>query len=52
MKERVYQKPTTKVYHIQVTKIMAGSQQGGGGTGGGGTSGARKFGSPWDDEEE
>lgn len=47
MKERVYQKPTTKVYHIQVTKIMAGSQQGGGGT-----SGARKFGSPWDDEEE
>lgn len=45
MKERVYQKPTIKVCQIQIMKIMAGS---GGGTG---TSGARRFGSP-DDEEE
>ena len=44
MKERVYQKPTTKVYQIQAMKIMHG-------TGGGGTAYARRFGSP-DDEEE
>ena len=57
MKERVYQKPTTKVYQIQVMKPLAGSggtgggNTGGGNTGGGGISNARRFGSPWDDEE-
>ena len=45
MKERVYQKPTTRVYQIQVMKPLAGSEQGGGGT-----TYARRFGSP-DDEE-
>lgn len=47
MKERVYQKPTTKVFQIQAMKIMAGSPQGGGGQ-----VHARRFGSSWDDEEE
>ena len=49
MKERVYQKPTTKVYQIQAMKILQNGSSGGGG--GGGAAGARRFGSPWDDEE-
>lgn len=49
MTKKKYQKPEMQVYPLMKhAQLLAGSG-GGGGTGGGK---ARRFGSPWDDEEE
>ena len=45
MTKKKYQKPTSKVYQIPEMKILAGT------TGGDKPASARRFGSPWDDEE-
>ena len=44
MTKKKYQKPTSKVYQVPMMKILAGS-------GGEGGVHARRFGSPWDEEE-
>lgn len=47
MTKKKYQKPGMQVFPLmQHTPLLAGS------TGGGGTSNARRFGSPWDDDDE